>query len=109
MNSEPLIIGSNGYVSRIDVVTGQELWRTKLLSGLLGGSSCTDVSVLLREQFVFAGTHGHLFCLDLATGKILWKNELKGMGYNDVALAMEGVSIQFLTKVERSHSNTGSH
>ena len=102
MNGETLIIGSNGYVSRIDTASGQELWRTKLLSGLLGGSSCTDVSVLLRRKFIFAGTHGHLFCLILESGQILWKNELKGMGYNDVALAMEGVAIQFLTKVERS-------
>lgn len=108
MNDKALVIGSNGYVSRIDTGSGAELWRTKLLSGLLGGSSCTDVSVLLRGQFIFAGTHGHLFCLSLESGQILWKNELKGMGYNDVALAMEGVAIQFLTKVERSGTGASS-
>ena len=108
MNDKALVIGSNGYVSRIDTGSGAELWRTKLLSGLFGGSTCTDVSVLVRGQFVFAGTHGHLFCLALDSGQILWKNELKGMGYNDVALAMEGVAIQFLTKVERSGNGAGS-
>jgi outer membrane protein assembly factor BamB len=108
LNPEHLIIGSNGYASRIDVITGEELWRTKLLPGLLGGSSCTDVLVLVRGEFVFAGTYGNLFCLALDTGRILWRNELKGMGYNDVTLAMEGVAIQFLTKVAHSSSSAGS-
>jgi len=106
--NEPLIIGSNGYVSRIDVGSGQELWRTKLLPGLFGGSSCTDVAVLIRGRVVFAGTHGHLFCLEVENGQILWRNELKGMGYNDVALAMEGVSVQFLSKVTNSGGSSSS-
>lgn len=104
--TEPLIIGSNGYVARIDTSTGLELWRTKLLPGLFGGSSCTDVSILLRGQLVFAGTHGHLFCLELTTGQILWRNELKGMGYNDVALSMEGTSVQFLSKTVQSNTTS---
>src|SRR5262249_19317719 len=103
---EPLIIGSNGYVSRIDPETGEELWRTPLLPGLLSSTSYTDVAVLLRGESVFAGTYGHLFCLALDSGEIQWRNELKGMGYNDVALAMEGVAVQFLTKVERKSSST---
>ncbi|MGC3959457.1 MAG: PQQ-binding-like beta-propeller repeat protein [Verrucomicrobiota bacterium] len=106
--TEPLIIGSNGYVSRIDPSTGRELWRTKLLPGLFGGSSCTDVAVLLRGQWIFAGTHGHLFCLDLNSGQILWRNELKGMGYNDVALTMEGVAVQFLTKTVPTNNTTAN-
>lgn len=106
--SEPLFIGSNGYVARVDVASGVELWRTRLLTGLFGGSSCTDVSVLVRGESVFAGTHGHLFCLDYETGRILWQNELTGLGYNDVALAMDGVTIQFLSKVSRSGSGSSS-
>lgn len=106
--TEPLIIGSNGYVSRIDTNTGLELWRTKLLPGLFGGSSCTDVAVMLRGAMVFAGTHGHLFGLDLNNGQVIWKNELKGLGYNDVALAMEGVAVQFLTKVVHTGNNASS-
>ena len=101
MNS-PLIIGSNGFVSRIDPASGEELWRTPLLPGLLSKTAYVDVSVLLRGDVVFAGACGHLLCLALDDGRILWKNELKGMGYNDVALAMEGVSVQFLQKVQRS-------
>lgn len=106
--TEPLIIGSNGYVSRVDPSTGQELWRTKLLPGMFGGSSCTDVSVMLRGQMIFAGTHGHLFCLDLNSGQTLWKNELKGMGFNDVALALEGVAVQYLSKTVHSNSSSSS-
>lgn len=104
--SEPLVIGCNGFVSRIDTSTGLEMWRTKLLPGLFGGSSCTDVTVLIRGSAVFAGTHGNLFCLDLNTGQIVWRNELKGMGYNDVALAMEGTSVQVLTKVVHQQSSS---
>lgn len=104
--SDPLIIGSNGYVARIDPATGQELWRTTLLPGLFSGTVGADVSVLLRGDSIFAGARGHLFCLDLASGKISWHNELKGMGYNDVAIAMEGISIQYLAKVQRCNSGS---
>lgn len=97
--NEPLIIGSHGYVSNIDSGSGTELWRTKLLPGLFGGTSGTDVTVLLRGQKIYAGTHGNLFCLDLNSGQILWHNKLEGMNFNDVALAMEGVAIQVVTKV----------
>ena len=44
----------------------------------------------------------------LIIGSILWNNELSGMGYNDVSLAMQNVSVQFLQKVERSHSSSSS-
>src|SRR5688572_32870118 len=104
--SLPLIIGSNGYVAVIEVMTGQELWRTALEIGLLSTTARSDVSVLVEDKFVFAGSHGHLFCLDVENGTVIWHNELKGMGYNDVSLAMQNVSVQFLQKVERSSSNS---
>ena len=44
----------------------------------------------------------------LIIGSILWNNELSGMGYNDVSLAMQNVSVQFLQKVERSSSSQSS-
>ena len=100
-----LFIGSNGYVAAVDVMTGQERWRTKLQSGAFTATGYSDVSVIVRGGFVFAGCHGHLFCLDAGSGAAVWHNELKGMGYNDVALAMENVSVQFLQKVERSSSS----
>lgn len=102
----PLLIGSNGFVAAIDVTAGSELWRTKLQTGVFTATAHSDVSVLVQGGFVFAGSRGHLFCLDLENGSILWHNELKGMGYNDVALAMQNVSVQFLQKEVRSSSST---
>lgn len=104
----PLIIGSNGFVAAIDLTDGRELWRTRLQTGVFAATNSQDVSVLVQGGFVFAGSHGHLFCLEVASGSILWQNELSGMGYNDVSLAMQNVSVQFLQKVERSSSPSGS-
>jgi len=106
--TNPLIIGSNGFVAAIDLTDGRELWRTKLESGVFAATNSQDVSVLVQGGFVFAGSRGNLFCLDVESGSILWNNELKGMGYNDVSLAMQNVSVQFLQKVERSSSSQSS-
>lgn len=95
-----LYIGSNGFVSAIHPKTGREVWRTVLRQGLLGGSSGQDVCVLEDQGRVFAGSCGRLYAIDGATGEILWENELKGMGYNDVTLAMAGKCIQYVTTVE---------
>jgi len=102
-----LFIGSNGYVAAVDVMTGQERWRTKLQSGAFTATGHSDVSVIVRGGFVFAGSQGHLFCLDAESGGVVWHNELGGMGYNDVSLALENVSIQYLQKVERHSSGQG--
>jgi outer membrane protein assembly factor BamB len=104
---QPLIIGSNGFVSAIDRGTGAELWRTRLQEGLIKATHSADVSVLVRDGIIYAGSTGHLFALDMA-GKILWHNGLDGMGFNDVALAMEGVSVQFLQKTVQSNSSSSS-
>ena len=106
MEKDLLIIGCNGYVSAIHAGNGQELWRTKLRDGVLGGSGGKDVSVLIDGEHIFAGCYGRIYALDAATGKVLWDNDLKGMGYNEVALAKQGTSTQYITRVERT--TTGS-
>lgn len=106
--SNHLCIGSNGHVAAIDPATGKELWRTKLQQGMLKATNYADVSVIVREGAVYAGSQGHLFALDAATGQILWHNELPGLGHNDLSLAFDGVSIQYLQKVERQSSGTSS-
>ena len=99
----PVILGTNGNIAAIDTATGSELWRTSLKTGgLISSTNHQDVSVLLKDGMVLAGCCGHLFCLDAATGNILWHNPLTGLGHNDISLAMEGVAVQFMTKVERS-------
>ncbi len=96
--STPLIIGSNGFVVALDPLTGVEIWRTKLQSGILNATKWQDVTVLVHDGIVFAGSQGHLFGLSVADGSILWSNGLKGLGYNDVSLAVEGTSVQFVLK-----------
>ena len=96
----PLIIGTAGRVSSIDPATGSILWTTQLeTGGFMNVTKGQDVSVLLRDGVIYAGSVGHLFGLSAATGQILWHNELKGQRNNDISLAMEGVSVQYLQKV----------
>jgi outer membrane protein assembly factor BamB len=104
MEKDILIIGCNGYVSAILANNGDELWRTKLREGLLGGSRGSDVSVLIDGNQIYAGCHGRIYALRASDGEILWANELKGMGINEVALARQGTSTQFITRVEQSTS-----
>lgn len=100
---EPLIIGTHGSVAALDPTSGQLRWQTALKTGtLLSSTRGEDVAVLVRGSIVFAGCFGHVFCLDAESGKILWQNPLSGLGHNDVSLAMNGVSVQFLQKVEQS-------
>lgn len=109
MQKDLLIIGCNGYVSAILANNGEELWRTKLREGLLGGSRGCDVSVLIDGDQIFAGCYGRLYALRSSDGIILWQNDLKGMGFNEVALARQGTSTQFITRVEQSTSTTSDN
>lgn len=97
MADETLYIGSNGHVCAFRVSDGREAWRTKLGGGVLSATTAQDVCVLHHGGRILAGCRGHLFCLDAATGHVLWQNELKGLGYNDVTLAMAGKSIQYVS------------
>jgi len=108
MGNDILIIGSNGYVSAIRTSDGSELWRTKLREGFFGGSGGCDVSVLIEGDKIFAGCAGRIYALRTSDGKILWNNDLKGMGYNQVALAKEGTSVQFITRVEGTTSSANN-
>ena len=104
-----LIIGCNGYVSAILVSNGDEIWRTKLRDGFFGGSRGCDVSVLIDGNQVFAGCYGRIYALNASDGQILWSNNLDGMGFNEVALARQGTSTQYLTRVEHTTTNTTTH
>jgi outer membrane protein assembly factor BamB len=104
MQRNILVIGSNGYVSAIAGDTGNELWRTKLRKGLLGGSYGAEVSVILDDNKIFAGCAGRLYCLEASTGVILWENEMPGLGHNVISLARPGISTQFVTRENQSGS-----
>lgn len=108
MQKDILIIGCNGYVSAIIANNGEELWRTKLRDGLLGGSRGSDVSVLIDGDRIFAGCYGRIYALRASDGEIIWANDLKGMGFNEVALARQGTNTQFITRVVSSDSDSNS-
>lgn len=108
MENDILVIGSNGYVSAIQISNGQELWRTKLREGFFGGSGGKDVSVLIEGDKIFAGCAGRIYALRASDGKMLWDNDLKGIGFNQVALARQGTSVQFITRVEGTESSSSN-
>jgi outer membrane protein assembly factor BamB len=96
MAEDTLYIGCNGHVAAISTDSGAERWWTSLARGtILAATSFEDVCLLADAGRIYAGSHGHLFCIDAATGEILWHNELEGLGFNDVTLALRGQSIQF--------------
>jgi outer membrane protein assembly factor BamB len=104
-----LYIGLNGSVSAIDPTSGTIQWTTPLKTGaLISATGRQDVSVLVKGEVLFAGAAGHLFCLNTSDGRVLWHNPLKGLGHNDVSLAMNGIAVQYITKVERSSSSSSS-
>jgi len=103
-----LYIGSNGHVSAVDIQTGAELWRVKLQSGVMTATTREDVSVIVRDGVIYAGSNGHIFALS-PDGRILWHNPLKGIGHNDIALAFEGQSVQYIQKTVHHHSSSGSN
>lgn len=109
MQNDVLIIGCNGYVSAILANNGEELWRTKLRDGILSGSRGSDVSVLIDGNQIFAGCSGRIYALNASNGEILWSNDLKGIGFNEVALARQGTSTQFITRVETTTNNSNSN
>ncbi|MBN9383016.1 MAG: PQQ-binding-like beta-propeller repeat protein [Chitinophagaceae bacterium] len=109
MQKDLLIIGCNGYVSAILTNNGEECWRTKLRQGVLGGSRGSDVSVLIDGEQVFAGCNGRIYALRTSNGEILWENDLKGMGFNEVALARQGTSTQFITRVEQTTTTSSGN
>ena len=100
MNNSYLYIACNGYVLAIDTVNGDEIWRTHLTAGFLSISH-TDVNILLSNDVLYAGTNGYLFALDSYNGNIIWQNDLRGMGYNDVAMAIKDLSVQNTSTSEK--------
>ncbi len=92
----------------IDASSGAEIWRTKLQEGLLKATAYQDVSVIVRDGVIYAGSQGHLFALDAGSGRVLWHNPMKGLGFNDISLTFEGVSVQYIQKEVRGSSGSSS-
>lgn len=99
MYSERLIVGIKGQVVAIDSTTGAEAWRTPLPIDSLLASKQATVSVLKKEGVVYAATSGFVFALAESDGRLLWKNELPGLGFNEVSLALDGAAMKTVREV----------
>jgi hypothetical protein len=71
----------------------------------LSATTYEDVSVIVRDGVIYAGCNGHIFALS-PDGRILWHNPLKGVGYNDISMAFEGQSVQYIQKTVHHHSSS---
>jgi len=81
MSSEDVIyLGVGRHVVAVSTREGVELWRCKLPSSSL-------LTLLVRDDAVYAGAAGKLFCLDPRTGEIRWRNPLKGLGTGVILFA----------------------
>jgi outer membrane protein assembly factor BamB len=87
---------TNYYVFSIDENTGNEIWRTKLTAGFLAGGVFKLISILVKGDVVIAGSDGNMWGINKNTGEILWRNGLKGLGYENLSMATENVSIQYV-------------
>ena len=80
--SRILFVGGFGYVTAMDKLTGEEVWRTSL-----PGTGYRFVNLLIEDGAVFAASGGRLFSLSPDNGEIRWQNYMPGLGYDCFALA----------------------
>ena len=92
--AQPVFIGINGNVIRLDGSTGDGVWLAELK-----GSGF--VNILLDGDRVIATTGGEVFCLDAASGKRIWHNELSGQGFGLAAIATASAAASSATLAEK--------
>jgi len=85
-----LFIFSNSKVAAIDKKTGDITWEIKLKQYAGRSMSYSYGQIFAEDGKLYIGSSGMLFCLNAKDGSLLWKNELKGWGYQFVALANMG-------------------
>ncbi len=85
-----LYILSKGRVAAIDKQSGEISWEVKLKSYSKSSMISSIGQISLEGDRLFVGVGGILLCLSTKDGSLLWKNELKGWGYNFVAIANQG-------------------
>ncbi len=85
---EILYAGTNKTVIAIDAATGAELWRRKLPKG--GGL----VNILIKGDMLYVSSDGYVYGLERYMGEIVWRNDMKGLWYSPVMLAMVDATSQ---------------
>ena len=102
-----IYLGTKGHVVSVDPATGAEAWRTRLTTGgLLNATSWGDVTVIADGTSLIAGCNGHLFGLDPRDGSVLWHNPLRGLGNGHICVAMPGVSVQYIKRVQTQNTSS---
>jgi outer membrane protein assembly factor BamB len=85
-----LFIFSNGKVAAIDKKSGNILWEIRLKKYTGHSMRYYYGQITVEEDKLFVGSSGVLLCLAAKDGSLIWKNELKGWGYQFVAMANAG-------------------
>jgi hypothetical protein len=78
-------VGIKGHVIAFRRISGNEVWRTKLKTGLSG----SYVLVYRDAEFVYATAAGEIWCLDPGSGNVLWHDRMKGMGTDLASVASD--------------------
>ena len=77
-----IYLGIKAHVVCINILTGAEVWRTKIKRSQI-------ISIVVEEDTIVAHAGGQLFGIDRTSGKIIWNNNLTGLGYGYCFLATE--------------------
>jgi hypothetical protein len=99
--AQPVFVGINGNVIRLDGSTGDGVWLAELK-----GSGF--VNILLDGDRVIASTSGEVFCLDAATGQRIWHNELAGQGLGLTAIATASAAASSAPLAEKQSEEDGA-
>ncbi|MBW8780339.1 MAG: PQQ-binding-like beta-propeller repeat protein [Verrucomicrobia bacterium] len=83
-SSSILLVGIKKNVIAFNKATGERLWSTQL-NATFGD---TFVSIIADRTQAYVHAKGELYCLDLFTGAIRWKDELQGLGFGLVTMAL---------------------
>lgn len=82
-----LYILSNGRVAAINKKDGEIKWEVKVKQYLTSQVIVSFGQISLEDDKLYIGSSGVLLCLSAKDGSLIWKNELKGWGFQFVAMA----------------------
>ena len=77
-----LFVGGHGFVTALDKMSGDEIWRTSLK-----GSGYGFVNLLLEKDHIFAASGGKMYCISADHGEVLWMNPMPKLGYGIYSFA----------------------
>lgn len=87
MKHNKLYILSYGRIAAIDKKDGSITWEVKIKDISKNAGYGNTGSIYEENGKLYVGISGHIFCLNAKDGSLLWKNDLKGWGFQYVAIA----------------------